>query len=82
MITSQGCRVIPIEVLGVVGAVVAGLGLQGVVHWLLVLLGAGKILLVVERKMVLLLWWILLLLWWILLLLRVMLLSIHFGSVR
>ena len=69
VITSQGCRVIPIEVLGVVGAVVAGLGLQGVVHWLwleallLVLLGAGEILLVVEREMVLLLWWILLLLW-------------------
>ena len=34
MITSQGYRVIPIEVLGVVGPVVAGLGLQGVVHWL------------------------------------------------
>ena len=46
MITSQGYRVIPIEVLGVVGPVVAGLGLQGVVDWLwleallLVLLGA------------------------------------------
>ena len=65
MITRQGCRVIPIEVLGVI----AGLGLQGVVHWLwleallLVLLGAREILLVVEREMVLLLWWILLLLW-------------------
>ena len=34
VITSQGYRVIPIEVLGVVGPVVAGLGLQGVVHWL------------------------------------------------
>ena len=56
VITSQGYRAIPIEVLGVVGAVVAGLGLQGVVHWLLVLLGAGEILLVVERIMVLLLW--------------------------
>ena len=62
MITSQGYRVILIEVLGVVGPVVAGLGLQGVVHWLwleallLVLLGTGEILLVVERKMVLLLW--------------------------
>ena len=62
VITSQGYRVIPIEVLGVVGPVVAGLGLQGVVDWLwleallLVLLGAGEILLVVERIMVLLLW--------------------------
>ena len=69
MITSQGYRVIPIEVLGVVGAVVAGLGLQGVVHWLtcwevmLVLLRAGEILLVVERKMVLLLMVMWLLLW-------------------
>ena len=34
VITSQGYRVIPIEVLGVVGPMVAGLGLQGVVHWL------------------------------------------------
>ena len=69
MITSQGYRVIPIEVLGVVGPVVAGLGLQGVVHWLtcwevmLVLLRAGEILLVVERKMVLLLMVMWLLLW-------------------